>query len=153
MPALKKHLNNLSKKEIEDFQKTESLKVNLEGQEIDISFDEVEIARKVKADMLAMNEGALTLVLTTTIDESLALEGLSREIVHHINNLRKEKGFEVTDRIHLKVNGSENVAKCLQEHATFIQKEILALSLDIDSNLPVEESLNDEPISFAISKA
>jgi isoleucyl-tRNA synthetase len=153
MPALKKYLEKLSKEDIENFQESKLLQVTIESQDIEITFDEVEIAREVKPDMLAMNEGPLTLVLTTTIDESLALEGLAREIIHHINNLRKEKGLEVTDRIHLKVNGSENVAKCLDEYAAFIQKEILALSLEIDSSIQVDESLNNEPISFAINKA
>ena len=75
------------------------------------------------------NEGTLTVALDLEINEDLRLEGVARELVRSIQSLRKESGFEITDRIHVTIPASDDNARCLEQFKQYIAQQVLADSI------------------------
>jgi isoleucyl-tRNA synthetase len=82
------------------------------------------------------NQGAYTVALDIQLTESLKNEGLARELVNRLQNLRKEKGYEITDRIRLKIQEDERISPVIIANKTYICAEILADSLEFSNNIP-----------------
>jgi isoleucyl-tRNA synthetase len=92
----------------------------------DVLVEDVEILHEDIKGWLVQSDGALTVALDTELNEALVTEGLAREFVNRIQNLRKESGFEVTDRIRISHRSSERLAKALEEMAEYVRQETLA---------------------------
>ncbi|CAM2006124.1 isoleucine--tRNA ligase [Acanthopleuribacter pedis] len=101
--------------------------IELEGHTLTV--DDFLIDRNTREDRVVATERDLTIALDTHLTESLLLEGEARELVNRIQNLRKEVGLNVEDRIKLAIRG-EGVAGCLAQHAAYIQEETLAVALN-----------------------
>lgn len=105
------------------------LSLDYEGNEgrktIEISRNEVVIQRTEKSGLKVMNEGSLTVALDPEITEELFLEGLTRDLVRGVQNLRKESRFRVTDRISLRLSGSSDLKKALSIFEDYLKKETL----------------------------
>ncbi len=113
-------------------------------QEVTIYRDDVEILEEKKNPALEVaREGNIAVALDTTITPELEKEGIAREFVNRVQNLRKEAGFEVTDRIEIAVQAPEKVANAIQEMAEYIKSETLALDIQF--------SLDNGEISREIS--
>jgi isoleucyl-tRNA synthetase len=82
------------------------------------------------------NQGPYTVALDVQLTESLKNEGLARELVNRLQNLRKEKGYEITDRIKLKILEDERISPAIIDNKTYICAEILADSLEFLNNIP-----------------
>ena len=80
---------------------------------------------------LVANEGALTVALDVTITEELRREGIARELVNRIQNLRKDSGFEVTDRIDVKLQKDNQVVNAVNQNIDYIKTETLTEELEI----------------------
>jgi isoleucyl-tRNA synthetase len=101
-------------------------------------------------------DGALTVALDTELDEELMSEGLAREFVNRIQNMRKESGLEVTDRIKIYYKSQERLAKALGLLAKYVMQETLAV--DLSSTPPqglvlAEADINGEVASIGIEKS
>jgi isoleucyl-tRNA synthetase len=104
--------------------------LTVDGQEVAIYRDDVEILEEKKDPALEVaREGNIAVALDTTITPELEKEGIAREFVNRVQNLRKEAGFEVTDRIEIAVQAPEKVANAIQEMADYIKSETLALDI------------------------
>jgi isoleucyl-tRNA synthetase len=102
-------------------------------------------------------EGDVTVALDTEITPALRAEGLAREAVKRIQNLRKDAGFEVTDRIEIVYHGSPQIAESVAEYGDWIRNETLALELQ-PSDTPTGEAvetfqINDERITIGVRRA
>ena len=100
------------------------------------------------------SEGKLTVALDITLTEKLKEEGIAREFINRIQNLRKDKGFEVTDRIELKVLKHAGIQASLINNKEYICAEILAASLEIVDRLDKDDAIEvavDEEIQTSIS--
>jgi isoleucyl-tRNA synthetase len=99
--------------------------------------------------------GNLTVALDVNISESLRQEGIAREFINRIQNLRKEKGFEVTDRINVRVTENEFIKDSLNNNLDYICAEILADTLVFADSLTIKErvEINEKEINISIEKA
>jgi isoleucyl-tRNA synthetase len=108
----------------------------LDGQEIKLVLEDVEIITEDIPGWLIANDGSLTVALDITLTPELIEEGLARDFVNRIQNLRKEKGFEVTDKIILKVeHNNTDLKAAIENNYNYICSETLAVSLDIVNTL------------------
>lgn len=125
-----------------------------DGFEIQLAEDDVLIQRQEKEGMSVANEGDITVALNTRLDHELIQEGWAREIVSKIQNLRKECGFEVIDRIKVEYNAPEEVASAIKEQKNYIANEILAVDFiptDATDGM-VEIEINEVKAKFRLTK-
>ena len=144
----------LNQEQILSFEGEKQYKLSLGAEEILLELDDVEILSEDIPGWQVTNEGKLTVALDITITEQLKEEGIAREFINRIQNLRKDKGFEVTDRIELKVLQHAGIQASLINNKEYICAEILAASLDIVNQLEGEDSVEvavDEDIQTRIS--
>ena len=106
-----------------------------------------------KEDLKVINDGTLTVGLDTKITDELKKEGYARDLVRGIQNLRKESGFEITDRIELTVNGSEVLKGAFELFRDFIAGETLASSVIwSDSALSSSVDADGETWTFSVRR-
>ncbi len=121
--------------------------VTLERSDVEITSQDIE-------GWVVANEGAVTVALDVTISEELRGEGIAREIVNRIQNLRKDSGFEVTDRINVKLKNEVQINKAITANLDYIKAETLTDSLEIvnEINNGIEVVFDDLETSLYISK-
>ncbi|TYA60122.1 isoleucine--tRNA ligase [Formosa maritima] len=118
----------------EDIKKIEQngkIEVVINEKSITLGLEDVEIASQDIEGWLVANEGALTVALDVTISEDLRKEGIARELVNRIQNLRKESGFEVTDRIDVVLQKDEKIVEAVHSNIAYIKAETLTEELEI----------------------
>ncbi|HEY7028585.1 MAG TPA: isoleucine--tRNA ligase [Gemmatimonadales bacterium] len=97
--------------------------------------DEVVVEREVATDLLVQSDGPYVAALDPRVDPALRDEGLAREIVHHVQRLRREAGYRFADRIELGLEGPAEVLEASRAHAEFIRNETLARRFEVGSRL------------------
>jgi len=102
---------------------------------VELVMEDVEILSEDIPGWEVATAGLLTVALDTAIDDKLREEGIAREIVNRIQNLRKDKGFEVTDRISIKIRNHDSINKSISNNLNYICTEILAASLEMVDHL------------------
>ncbi|MGH8004535.1 MAG: DUF5915 domain-containing protein, partial [Limisphaerales bacterium] len=132
------------------------LELVVDGEAVTVNQAEVEIVEKSPEGLVGESFGGYAVALDTRLSEELILEGLARELVNKIQNLRKESGFEVTDRIRLSIAGTPAVAKAIERFGSYIQKE--TLTERIVDQLPkveasVEVNVNGEKVKLSVARA
>jgi isoleucyl-tRNA synthetase len=142
----------LSPEQIEALAAGETLPLEIDGQPLELTADDIEIQRQPKEGMAVMTEGELVVGLETQLDDALIAEGLAREFVHTIQNLRKAEQLEVTQRIRIAYHTeSAPLADALTAHTDYICTETLALALTpSDDTLPHAHDINGHPCTFRI---
>jgi isoleucine--tRNA ligase len=103
---------------------------------------------------LVANEGTLTIALDITVTDDLRLEGTARELINRIQNLRKQSGFEVSDRIRVLLPEDEELAKVLALYGSYIAREVQAVSIDQRAGFTplLEMDLDDRLIPIYIER-
>ena len=114
---------------------------------------DVEIISEDIPGWLVSNEGNLTVALEVELNEDLLNEGVARELVSRIQNLRKESGLEIIDRIYVILSPEERVIKAVDGFADYIKSQVLALGIDIEENDGTEVEIDDFKINVKIKKA
>ncbi len=158
MKQLAALLTGFTTAQINQLEKAGSYHLTIDGEDIEVLLSDVEIITQDIPGWLVASEGNLTVALDITLTEDLRDEGIARDLVNRIQNLRKEQEFEVTDKIYLKIERKEKILKAIEKNFNYICSETLALSLDlvekiIDSK-GVEVELGDEIItSVVVEKA
>ncbi|MBI4501032.1 MAG: isoleucine--tRNA ligase [Gemmatimonadetes bacterium] len=125
-----------------------------DGQTFEFRPEDVVIEREVLTDWLVQSEGPYVIALDPALNEELVGEGIAREVVNRIQRLRKEAGYEYTDRIEVSVTGSSGVLAAVLAHHAFIIGETLARSLDTARDLPeadIHESVDIDGLHAVIS--
>jgi isoleucyl-tRNA synthetase len=121
----------LKQGEIAQFEREGSWNLVLGGVTHTITTDEVEIISEDIPGWLVANEGKLTVALDITVTEELLHEGIAREFVNRIQNIRKESGFEVTDKIRVVIEDLPFVAAAVHKHSEYIASQTLALEVSL----------------------
>ena len=116
--------------------------MEIEGEKIQLSLEDMEISSQDIPGWLVASEGKLTVALDITISEKLREEGIAREFVNRIQNIRKDKDFKVTDRILLKVKSHEGINSAIQSNLNYICTEILADTLEIVDEISATEGVS-----------
>jgi len=105
--------------------------VHVEGEVIELIEEDVEIIPVDIPGWKVANDGALTVALDVTLDDELRREGVAREIVNRVQNLRKEHGFDVTDRIIVKIVSTPDISEAVAANSEYIRSQILAERLEL----------------------
>ena len=122
-------VQRFTKEDIIKIEKYGNISLEINGKEITLEREDVEISSKDIEGWLVANEGGLTVALDVTITEELRKEGVARELVNRIQNARKDTGLEVTDKIRLTVLNFENLQHAIQENKAYIMSETLTQEL------------------------
>lgn len=150
MNAAQKVIEDLDQRLLAVLMAGNGISIMVEGEQIALSPDDVQVERQVKEGLIAANEGVITIALDATLNEELLIEGLAREIVNKINTMRREAGFEVSDRIHVSMETSDRVKACFDLYKEYICGEVLALSVSFDRTDGTEWDLNGEKAKIAL---
>ncbi|MDD4777997.1 MAG: isoleucine--tRNA ligase [Fermentimonas sp.] len=150
MKQLAVKIQELENKDIQELEKTGSYSLQIEGLEVVIGLDDVEIISEDIPGWLVENEGRLTVALDITITDELRKEGIARELVNRIQNLRKAKGFEITDRIFVKIVSNSATDESVTDYSDYIRNQVLADDILI-VNEPLEDEIEIDDISLTVS--
>ena len=121
---------------------------------VEIADEDIIVTRKPKAGMVVAAQGAIVTALETALSDELIAEGNAREFVSHVQAMRKEADFEVTQRIRLSVSADEAMRQALTAHRDYVMGETLALALDfVDACEAPEVSLNSHATRIKVEKA
>ena len=112
--------------------------VNINGQEIILTTEDVEIISEDIPGWQVANDGKLTVALDITVSDELRYEGIAREFVNRIQNIRKEAGFDVTDKITVLIEDHEFVREAVKKHSAYIGSQTLATSVSLTKNFPAD---------------
>jgi isoleucyl-tRNA synthetase len=121
----------MSQEQIAELESVGRLTLDLNGTPAEIEAGEVEIYSEDIPGWVVANEGVLTVALDVTVTEELRREGIARELVSKIQNIRKSSGFEISDRIAVTLTSNENTDAAIEEHKAYICNQVLADSLTI----------------------
>ena len=126
MKLMAQEISKLQSNHIQTLEADGSLMIELDGATFELTLDHVEIKTQDMPGWLVASEGGVTVALDININDELRLEGIAREFVNRIQNLRKELGFDVTDRIKIEYQGDEEIIKSASLHHDYICNEVLA---------------------------
>ena len=154
MKAIAGKVMNFTAEDINKIEQNGSFDVEINGKNITLERDDVEITSQDIEGWLVANEGALTVALDVTISDALKNEGIARELVNRIQNLRKDSGFEVTDRIDVKLQRDEQIKQAVDSNIEYIKTETLTEKLEIidQINNGIEIAFDDVNTKLFISK-
>jgi isoleucyl-tRNA synthetase len=128
----------------------------VDGEQFEIQPDEVEARAEARSGLEVVAEGAILAALKTELTPELVQEGLAREFVRRVQDLRKQAGFDIADRIKLYVNASSGLAGAVEKHRDYIMGE--TLSVEMASKAPptgatrLEVEFDGEQVAFGITK-
>ena len=131
MKSLAAAIQSMSQENILAFEAAGTFTLNVEGQDATVELADVEIISEDIPGWLVANEGRLTVALDITVTESLRKEGLARELVNRIQNLRKSNGYDITDKINVTVLSSDEMDDAIKEFNEYIANQVLAVSVEI----------------------
>ena len=154
MKAVAQAVNNFSAEDIKKIEQNGSFDVEINGKNITLEQSDVEITSKDIEGWLVASSGALTVALDVTITEELQKEGIARELVNRIQNLRKDSGFELTDRIAVQFQKDEHIINAINKNLEYIKTETLTDELEILDNLKdgIEIAFDDVNTKLFIQK-
>jgi len=144
MKALSAQVGQFGQDEIQQIEREGKITLDLDGSTFDLISDDVEISTKDIPGWIVASEGSVTVALDITISPELRSEGIARELVNRIQNLRKDSGLEVTDRIHLMVENQPEIEQAVNINKNYICAETLADQLLVKSELAQDSALEIE---------
>ncbi len=124
-------IGQMQQADISKLERENQFEFDLDGQKVLINNEDVEILSEDIPGWLVANEGPLTVALDITVTNELRNEGIAREFINRIQNLRKESGFEVTDKISIKIAKHEAINDAVTEHKNYIGAQTLARSIEL----------------------
>lgn len=125
MGLIAREIQNFSQENIADVEKNGSIVVNVSGKSITLTSEDVEISSQDIPGWLVANANGITVALDITVTEELRKEGIARELVNRIQNIRKDSGFEVTDRITVHLRDNAVLEDAVKANEAYIKSETL----------------------------
>ncbi len=155
MKMVAAQLQELSQEDISSFEKSGVYTLNIDGNDITIEKGDVEILSEDIPGWLVANNGSITIALDVTITPELQKEGVAREFVNRIQNIRKSSGFEITDKICVKIENSENVRGAIESFGDYVASQVLANSIELVEKVanPIELDFDDFKVNIEVTKA
>lgn len=138
---------------IQNFENSGIHTLTIDGENFDLTAEDIEILSEDIPGWLVTNDGPLIVALDTTLNDSLMNEGVARELVNRIQNLRKSSGFNVTDRISVVISEDARIKNAVDEFGDYIKSEVLADEINVNNNDGESfEIFEDLTVSISISK-
>jgi isoleucyl-tRNA synthetase len=134
MKEISNSITALMPQEIVAFENTGNHQITVNGQQIILTSEDVEIISEDIPGWQVANDGKLTVALDVTVSDELRYEGIAREFVNRIQNIRKESGYDVTDKITVYIEDNEFVQEAVKRHAKYIGSQTLATSVNLTRN-------------------
>lgn len=131
MKQLAAEVQGMSQEAIATFEKEEKYTFDIDGQAATVELADVEIISEDIPGWLVANAGKLTVALDVTITDDLRKEGIARELVNRIQNIRKSSGLEITDRINIKLTDLEQIRETVSEYNNYIASQVLADKIEL----------------------
>jgi isoleucyl-tRNA synthetase len=154
MKAIAAAVAQFSQQDIAKIEREGRYELDMDGEKIELTLTDVEIMSEDIPGWLVASQGPLTVALDVTITEELRQEGIARELVNRIQNMRKDREFEVTDRIAVRIQRNNIIDAAVNNNLNYICSETLASSLELVDEVKPEEGLLvevDEEVKTFIS--
>ena len=152
MKGIAAYMNELSQDDIAKLEADGRILFNVEGQDVVVDAADVEIISEDIPGWLVSNEGSLTVALEVELTDELRQEGMARELINRIQNLRKETGLEITDRINVTVAPNEQTDAAIANYKDYIKGQVLAEDVVISDNDGIETEFDDFKLNITIIK-
>ena len=152
MKGIAAQIDALTQAQISDFERNGYVDLNVEDANVKVELADVEIISEDIPGWLVSNEGNLTVALEIELTEELRREGIARELVNRIQNMRKDNAYEITDRINVVVSPDGKTDAAISQYADYIKSQILADSIEIADNDGVCVDFDDYKLNIKIEK-
>ena len=151
---ISKSINDFSQEQINQLDREGSLPLVIAGNSINLSLEDVEISSQDIEGWLVANSNGITVALDITISEELKEEGIARELVNRIQNIRKDSGFEVTDKIKVHLQKNSELEKAVKANEAYIKSETLTQKMVFEDNISngTEIEFDEIKTKIAITK-
>ena len=146
-------MSALSQDDIARLETDGKLAITVDGNSLEVLADDVEIISEDIPGWLVANEGNLTVALEVELTDDLKREGMARELVNRIQNLRKDSGLEITDRIAVTLSPNADTDAAIESYGDLVKAQVLANSIDIAPNDGQEVDFDDFKLNIKIVKA
>ena len=153
MKGIAAQIGGLTQTQINDFENNGYLDLDVEGDTVKVELADVEIISEDIPGWLVSNEGNLTVALEIELTDELKREGIARELVNRIQNMRKDNAYEITDRINVVVSPDANTDAAISQYADYIKSQVLADSITIADNDGVVVDFDEYKLNIKIEKA
>ena len=153
MKAVAAAMDTLSQEQIALLETQGAIAVMAGDQEVTVEVADVEIISEDIPGWLVANEGNLTVALEVELNDELRNEGMAREIVNRIQNMRKENGFEITDRINVTIAPNEQVEKAVNAFSDYLKTQVLADNIMLAANDGQEVEFDEFKLNIKITKS
>ena len=152
MKSVASAMDTLSQEQIAQLEANGSIAISVEGQDLTVEAADVEIISEDIPGWLMGNEGNLTVALDITLTDELKNEGMARELVNRIQNIRKKSGLEITDRITVDIQPNEAATKAVEAFGDYIARQVLADAIRLADNDGQEVEFDDFNLNIKVSK-
>ena len=154
MKQIQAYFTNMSQDEIHAFEKNGGTHLNVDGVDVELTLEDALISTQDIPGWAVTSQDDLTVALDMTITDELMQEGLAREIVNRVQNLRKTGGFEVTDRIELLIEKNDKINNAVAKYGDYICNETLATITEVDAleGVEAEELVEGINVKLKIQK-
>ena len=151
MKAVAAAVAEMSREAIAELEKNGSYTLQLDGTDVLVEATDVEIFSEDIPGWLVANEGKLTVALDVTVTEELRREGIARELVNRIQNIRKSSGLEITDKIKITLSKNQQTDDAVNEYKDYICNQVLGTSLTLTDEVENGTELNFDDFSLYVS--
>ena len=144
MKAVSAAINSMSQSDIAMLEREGTFSINIDGSAQNIVIDDVEIFSEDIPGWLVANEDKFTVALDITITDELKNEGIAREFINRIQNLRKDAGYDVTDKVNISILKHQAINKAIEQHKEYIASQTLARDICLVDAMPCGSAANIE---------
>ena len=152
MKAVAAAVDQLSQEQIAELETSGTIGITAEGQALTVEAADVEIISEDIPGWLVANEGSLTVALEVELTDELRQEGMAREIINRVQNLRKDSGLEITDRISIVLGPNAEIEKAVDAFGEYIKTQVLADTITTAPNEGAEVEFDDFKLNILITK-
>jgi isoleucyl-tRNA synthetase len=153
MKGIAAQMSTLNQEQIASFETLGNMTLDIDGQAVTVDTSDVEIISEDIPGWLVSNDGNLTVALEVELNDELINEGMARELINRIQNIRKDIGLEITDRIKVTVSDNEKVSKAISDFGDYIKGQVLADSIIIGDNNGEEVEFDDFKLNIHVVKS
>ena len=147
-------IRSLDAGQIQLLEKDFAIQISVNGEDVEITREDVEILRTEIQGWIVQSEEGVTVALDTELNNDLISEGIAREFVNRVQNLRKDSGFDVIDRIVISYEAPEQITSAIEQFSDYISNETLAAAFEKNDNFEnkVEAEIDDKIVIISIKK-
>lgn len=154
MKTVAAQLQNLEQDQIAKLEKEGKYEIAVEGNVVVVEKGDVEILSEDIPGWLVANNGSITIALDVTITEELKREGVARELVNRVQNIRKSSGFEITDKINIEIENKKEIVEAVNDFKDYIASQVLAVNINVVDTVAngTELDFDDFKVNVAVAK-